>query len=62
MRVGQRLGTWDFVGAILLVLFGVRTATGYVDGGRLLGDLWGLGRAVVDVVLPWLRGRLGLGP
>lgn len=60
LRVGQRLATLATFAVVGLVAFGLGTATGYVDGGRLLADLWGLGRATVDVALPVLRSLLGV--
>lgn len=58
LRVGSRLATWATFGVVALVLFGVGSATGYVDGTRLLGDLWALARAAIDVALPVLRSLL----
>lgn len=58
LRVGSKLATWATFAVVGLVLFGLGTAAGYVEGGRLLADLWELGRAAVDVALPALRSLL----
>lgn len=61
LRVGSRLATWATFGVVALILFGVGSAAGYVDGGRLLGDLWQLAQTAVDVAVPAVRSLLGSG-
>lgn len=55
LRVYMRLQSLVIYGAIAGTVLSVATYLGYVEGGRLLADLWELGRAAVDVALPWAR-------